>query len=183
MLKINFNPFPVLETTRLQLRPITLNDAHEMNVLRSDKRVLKYLDRPKESLEETRYFIQKIANALVHNQSIMWGMALKDSPRLIGSICLFEIERENYRAEIGYVLHPDYQGKGLMQEAVSAVLRYGFDVMKLHSLVAKLNPANQASIKLIERNNFVKEGYFRENYYFNGKFLDTAVYSLIGGEK
>ena len=66
-----------------------------------------------------------------------------------------------------------------MQEAFNKVLEFGFNSMNLHSIEANVNPENKASIKLLERNNFIREAYFRENYFFDGKFLDTAIYSLL----
>jgi [ribosomal protein S5]-alanine N-acetyltransferase len=89
------------------------------------------------------------------------------------------MQKEHYRAEIGYALHPEHQGIGLMQEALNAVLDYGFTVMNLHSVEANVNPNNAASINLLQRNGFMREGMFRENYFYNGKFLDSAIYSLL----
>jgi RimJ/RimL family protein N-acetyltransferase len=66
-----------------------------------------------------------------------------------------------------------------MQEAMIIVIDYGFRAMHLHSIEANVNPDNAASIKLLQRNNFVREAYHKENYYFNGKFLDSAIYSLL----
>ncbi len=66
-----------------------------------------------------------------------------------------------------------------MQEAILTILDYGFKIMKLHSVEANVNPNNAASIKLLERNNFIREAYHKENYYYNGKFLDSAIYSLL----
>jgi ribosomal-protein-alanine N-acetyltransferase len=77
------------------------------------------------------------------------------------------------------MLHTAYQGKGLMHEALSCVLDYGFSVMKLHSVEANVNPANEVSIKLLERSNFAREAYHKENFYYNGQFLDSAIYSLL----
>jgi ribosomal-protein-alanine N-acetyltransferase len=91
--------------------------------------------------------------------------------------------KEHYRGEVGYVLLPEYQGKGIMHEALGAVIAYGFDVMKLHSIEANTNPNNTPSHKLLERHGFVREAYFKENYYYNGKFLDSAIYSLITPHK
>ena len=109
----------------------------------------------------------------------MWGITLKESDTVIGTICYWRMQKEHYRAEIGYALHPAQQGKGMMDEALKAVLQYGFETMQLHSVEANVNPANEASRKLLERNGFVKEAHFRENYYYNGQFLDSVIYSLI----
>jgi ribosomal-protein-alanine N-acetyltransferase len=76
-------------------------------------------------------------------------------------------------------LQPQQQQKGIMLEAMVAALDYGFSLMRLHSVVANVNPANEASKKLLEKNNFVKEAYFKEDYFFDGRFLDSAVYSLL----
>ena len=70
-----------------------------------------------------------------------------------------------------------------MQEPITVVLEYGFNVMKLHSVEALVNPNNIASIRLLEKNGFIREAYFKENYFYNGRFLDTAVYSLLTSER
>ncbi len=107
------------------------------------------------------------------------GITLKNNDHLIGIITLWNVQKENYRAEIGYILHPSFQGKGFMQEAMVAVLNYCFKIMNLHSVEANVSPNNTKSIKLLERNNFAREAYHRENHYYNGRFLDSVIYSLI----
>jgi ribosomal-protein-alanine N-acetyltransferase len=180
MLVFNFNPFPMLSTERVVLRPITKADAAEVFYLRSDKEVLEFLDRdPAASIDDAMQWIKMINDAINNNEYIAWAIALKDAPKLIGTISFWNIQKEHYRAEIGYVLHPQFQGKGLMQEAMMAVLDYGFKIMNLHSVEANVNPNNAASIKLLEKNNFLREAYHKENYYHNGKFLDSAIYSLL----
>jgi ribosomal-protein-alanine N-acetyltransferase len=88
----------------------------------------------------------------------------------------------HYRAEIGYVLHPQHQGKGLMTEAMKAVIHYAFEVMQLHSIEANINPLNIASKQVLLKNGFVQEAYFRENFYFNGVFLDSMIFSRINNK-
>jgi ribosomal-protein-alanine N-acetyltransferase len=180
MLTVNFTPFPTIHTERLALRELEAADVNEIFFLRSDMDVLKYLDKePEKSVDEAKKFIESIKENTIHNNSILWGIALRESHEIIGSICFWRILKEHYRAEIGYVLHPAFQGKGIMDEAIKAVLQYGFEAMQLHSVEANINPANIASMKLLEKNGFVKEAYFKENYYCNGKFIDSAIYSLI----
>ncbi len=183
MLSINFNPFPLIETGRLTLRQVQQSDVNGIFFLRSDKKVLKYLDRePAATIEEAALWIQKINDLEKNNNAVTWAITLKPDLTLIGTICFWNITKEHYRAEIGYALNPDHQSKGIMQEAMTAVLDYGFKIMKLHSIEANVNPNNLSSIKLLERNNFIREGYFKENYFFNGKFSDSAIYSLISPE-
>jgi ribosomal-protein-alanine N-acetyltransferase len=180
MLTINFDPFPVLFTERLLLRQISHDDANEIFVLRSDKRVMQYIARPlAKTVEDAHELIEKNISLVKNNEAILWAITLKDVPALIGTICYWNIEPENYRAELGYMLHPDYQGKGIMQETLTAVLDYGFRKLALHSIVAIVDPENAASIKLLERNNFEREGYFKESCFFDGKFLDSVFYSIL----
>ncbi len=182
MLQLNFNPFPELSTERLVLREISPADANEIFQLRSDKNVMQFLDRPlAQSMDDAIALIKKIAGGHNENENITWAITLQKLPKLIGTIGFWRIDKENYRAEIGYLLHPGEQGKGLMQEAIAVVLKYGFETMKLHSVEANVNPANNASIKLLEKNNFTKEAHFKENYFYNGRFLDSAIYSLVTG--
>ena len=183
MLQLNFSPFPVLFTERLQLRAVMATDAKEIFFLRSDEQVLRYLDKqPAKSVDEAVEFIERIQKDQQNEDGILWGIALKDNPAIIGSIGFWRMEKEHYRAEIGYAMYPQFQGKGIMTEAMKAVLKYGFEKMRLHSVEANVNPGNEASIKLLEKNYFVKEGYFKENYFYNGQFLDSAIYSLLANK-
>lgn len=180
MIEVNFTPFPILKTSRLILRNVKLSDGPEMQFMRSDERVMRYIDRERtKSLKEAEDFILLINNLEKENNAVTWAICTPENPKLQGTICLWNFKKPHYRAEVGYALHPDLQGKGLMNEALNAVLDYGFNSLKLHSIEAIVNPANDASIGILHKNNFKQEAYFKENFYFNGKFLDSAVYSLL----
>lgn len=154
--------------------------AHGIFELRAHPVVMKYIDRPlAKTIADALALIQLITDGLEKNESVTWGIFLKDDPLVKGTIGFWRIEKEHYRAEIGYLLHPSLYGKGIMQEAMAAVLQYGFDTMQLHSVEAHIKPGNTASEKLLLRNGFVLEGYFKENYYYDGVFGDSAVYSLL----
>lgn len=180
MLELNFTPFPTLTTNRLVLRQITIEDAPELFFMRTDERVMKYIERPRpKNIEDTITFINTISDLRNKNEIITWGIALKNEPKLIGTVVYLNFKKENYRTEFGYALHPDYWRKGIMDEVAKAVLDYGFNTLKLHSIEANINPENIASQKLLEKNGFVREAYFKENFFWQGKFLDTAIYSLL----
>jgi ribosomal-protein-alanine N-acetyltransferase len=162
MLITNFTPFPTLKTNRLVLRDIESSDAEHV----------QYIGRPlMAGREEANTWVEIIKSNQAANESINWMIAQHTDNEAIGNICLWRLEKHNYRAEIGYMLAAGHQGKGLMQEAIAAVIAYGFNDMGLHSIEANVDPRNQASIKLLERNGFVREAYYRENHYFNGEFL------------
>ncbi len=180
MLQFNFNPFPELFTERLSLRQITHDDVNEIFFLRADEQVMQYIDRPRAAMiEDANRFIEMVNDATFNNTDVTWGICTKNDNRVIGYLGFWRIKPDHHRAEIGYALHPDWHRKGVASEAVKAVLDYGFTVMNLHSVEACVNPANNASIRLLERHGFVREAYFKEDYYYNGRFLDSAIYSLI----
>jgi ribosomal-protein-alanine N-acetyltransferase len=180
MLNLNFIPFPVIETERLMLRELTDADVNEIFVFRSHPEIMRYLDRaPDTSLDQAKGSIERNSKALHAGEGICWGISLKSEPKVIGTIAIWNITKEHHRGEIGYTLHPDHQAKGIMQEAMKAIVGYGFHTMKLHSFEANVNPENEASIKLLERSNFIKEAHFKENYFYDGRYLDSVIYSLL----
>jgi len=181
MLTPNFTPFPVLTTARLLLRQLTLRDAPAVMHLRSNPQVMQYINRPLTlTINEAEEWITKVEDNLVNTGGIMWCICLREAPlEHVGNIGLWRIEKENYRAEIGYMLEPALHGQGIMSEAMQLVLHYGFHCMQLHSIEAQLDPRNTASGALLRKGGFVQEGLFKENYFMCGEFSDTAVYSIL----
>jgi ribosomal-protein-alanine N-acetyltransferase len=77
------------------------------------------------------------------------------------------------------MLLPEYHGKGIITEAIKEVVKFGFEIMKLHSIEAVIDPENNISEKVLQKNGFVKEAHLRENECFEGRFLDTVIYSIL----
>lgn len=154
---INFKLFPVLKTERLILRQLVDSDADEIFALRSNNQVNKYLDRKaSNSIDEAKNFIRTIHENIQRNDSIYWAIALNGADRLIGTICLFDFSDDNLKAEIGYELLPDFQRKGIMQEAASKVIEFGTQDIRLKSIVAYTHFENHRSTRLLEKFNFKK---------------------------
>ena len=109
MAERNFNPFPVLKTERLTLRQLVSSDANEIFALRSNDNVNKYLDRkPAKSIDDAKTFIETINKNIQRNDSIYWAITLTGTNKLIGTICLFNLSDDNFKAEIGYELLTDF---------------------------------------------------------------------------
>jgi ribosomal-protein-alanine N-acetyltransferase len=180
MLTINFHPFKNLETERLFLRRIDTIDVDAVLELRGNPQTMKYIPRPlAKTKEDALEHIAMINEKIDNNIAINWAITLKDNTQLIGIIGHYRIQTENYRAEIGYMILPQYHGKGIAAEAIKAVVEYGFEEMQLHSIEAIIDPENQASEKVLLKSGFVKEAHIKENEYYNGKFIDTVIYSLL----
>lgn len=180
MLNFNFAPFPIIETDRLILRRITNDDVNEVFELRSNPETMKYIPRPLvKTTEDALQHIAMIEEKIVANTGINWGITLKGNPKVLGIIGYYRMQPENYRAEIGYILLPEFHGKGIISEAVKRLITYGFNDLKLHSIEAVIDPENFASEKVLQKYNFVKEAHLKESEFYDGKFLDKVIYSLL----
>ena len=180
MLTINFHPFKNLETERLLLRRVAASDIQEIRELRGNPETMKFIPRPlvttdEEAMEHFKMINEKIEN----NSGINWAITLKGNPKLIGIIGHYRIQPENHRCEIGYMILPQYNGQGIVTEAIKAVLEYGFDDLNMHSIEAVIDPENFASERVLIKNGFVKEAHILENELWDGKFWDTVIYSLL----
>lgn len=181
MLHPKFDPFPEIITERLLLRRLKKEDAPEILRLRSNQNVMKFIGKdPISILPEAVQFINLVNESLITCSGITWAMAFKENPsKLIGTIGHWRLIKEHDRAEVGYMLHPDYWRKGIVKEAMLRVIDYGFNELKLHSIEAHINPQNAASAGVLKSTGFVREAYFKENFLYKGSFGDTAIYSRL----
>lgn len=180
MLELDFFPFPQLNTERLLLRAMSDEDIPAMYALRSDPRVMRYIGRPlAKSIDDAAALVQVIQRNVATNEGLTWAITEIGSPTMIGVIGFWRIDKEHHRGEVGYTLAASHWGRGLMREALECVLEHGFGALRLHSVQAICDPHNAASIRLLERCGFVREGYYRQDYFFEGRYLDSAVYSLL----
>lgn len=155
MLNRNFAPFPILVTERLILRQLVTDDEKEIFTLRSDREINKYLDRKaSKTIGDARNFINMINENIVKNDAVYWAITLKNKNTLAGTICLFGFSEENSKCEMGYELLTDFQGQGIMKEAVEKVIDYAFNTIKVEEIQAFPHRDNQRSIKLLEQFSF-----------------------------
>lgn len=174
----SFVPFPTLETDRLVLRSLCLDDAPGLHAIYSDPEVTRYSARSR-TLEAVRARLQGVLDGAALGTSIRWGLTLRGRDALVGAAGFWRWDKTSSRAELGYELARAEWGKGLMTEALRAIVRFGFDVMDLHSAEASVDPRNVASIRVLEKIGFRQEGLLRENLRINDAFVDTAILSLL----
>src|SRR3989339_198410 len=147
------NSSQVLITDQFELRQLILSDAEEILFLRSDERILEHIEIEKaETQEDAKRFIEKINSG--EDGWFFWGITEKNNSKVIGTICLWNISVTESKADIGFVLHPDFWGKAVMQEVVPAVINFGFQKMKLKCIIGEAMPKNIKSIKLMEKFGF-----------------------------
>ncbi len=175
-----FDNFPSLESEHLIFRAFTIKDASSIYAIRSNAKVMKYMDSNKhQNIEQSEKFINENFEIYKKREGIFWAITEKESEEFIGDFAFWKIDKKNHRGEIGYSLNPLYWGQGYMQEAMRKLLDFGFNKLNLHSVEANINPENKSSKNALLKMGFKKEAYFRENYFFDGKYLDSEVYCLL----
>jgi RimJ/RimL family protein N-acetyltransferase len=171
---------PVLESARVRLRRYRADDVEAMFALYSDPRVMRYWSFPPwTDRSQARGYVERCLAGMDSGEIFPWAIADRDSDVLIGALTLFSLHAEQLRAEIGYSLSPDYQGRGLAAEALRLAIGHCFDQLGLRRLEADIDPRNAPSCRLLEGLGFVREGLLRQRWRVNGEICDSALYGLL----
>jgi ribosomal-protein-alanine N-acetyltransferase len=174
---------PVLLTERLRLRMLCADDVAALFEIFGDPDVMRYWSSPPlEDVDAARVLFEEIRRHFAARTLFQWGVARKDDDRVIGTATLFHIDHDHRRGEIGAAIARAHWGAGLGNEAVGALIRFAFEDLDFHRLEADPDPNNLASIRMIERQGFKREGYLRERYFLDGKPQDALYYGLLRRE-
>lgn len=184
MSSFDFAYTPRLDTKRLLLRRIRNADHADWLAVWNSPGAIDYLiDFDSQPDETVAHEIIAWAERVFAEQSgIRWAITLKPSERMIGSCGFHLLSQRDRRAEIGYELHSSYWRKGIMSEAVSAVLRFCFDELGLHRLEADVVEGNAASAALLKKAGFTLEGVWRERVHKRGAYQSLWQFGLLEGE-
>ena len=143
---------PTLITERLTLRPLSVNDASDILLLRSDTEINKFLDRkPSKTIEDALHFIKMI---LENHETFYWAITKTGEAQLIGTICLYDFSKDKDKCEIGYELKTEFQGQGIMLEATKNVIQYAMETLGVKSIDAFTHKDNHSSTNLLQKLNF-----------------------------
>lgn len=172
--------FPILETDRLVLRELKEDDAIDILSCFSNKEVLRYYgQKPLTSIDQVQQIIRNFSMNFNEKRGIKWGIELKGREGIVGTIGFQEWTQEHQRADLSYALYPDNWGNGYASEAVCKVVSYGFEELAIKRIGAVVFTENKASIKLLTKLGFQKEGLLRNYLYQNGVPFDAYIYSLL----
>jgi ribosomal-protein-alanine N-acetyltransferase len=150
--------FPTLKTERLLLRQLSLVDAEEIFRLRCDPEHNRYINRPlAASIEDANSYIRSIIQKVQSEQIYFWAISLKPLQTLVGTVMFLNYDPEKLTAELGYELSSAHQGKGIMQEAVAAVLNFGKTQLKLKHIEATVEIGNERSFSVLRKFGFRKD--------------------------
>jgi ribosomal-protein-alanine N-acetyltransferase len=176
--------FPVLRTERLVLREFKDSDAQAVFDIFSRDDVTKYVNsETMQSIEEAAQRIASRINLFKDDQGIRWGVTLRGSgDTIIGSCGFYLLNRRWFSCEIGYELHPQYWRQGMMTEALTAVIDFGYSdefFFHLNRIQALTYAYSEPSIGLLKKLGFQEEGVRREYTYWKNQFHDLRCFSLL----
>jgi len=163
---------PTLESERLRLRPLREDDLPDLFAVFADPDVMRYWS--------TR--LVQVAQNFDARTGFKWDITRKDNDRVIGTTSLFRLDTPHQTAEIGYALGSAHWGNGYAAEAVHRVCRFGFEDLALRRIEADIDPRHHASIHVVEKAGFQREGVLRERYIYNGEIQDVVYYGLLARE-
>jgi RimJ/RimL family protein N-acetyltransferase len=174
-----------IETPRLLLRPFVDEDLDALFDLRSRRDVTRYLYWEPGTLKEVRRELERRTRMRTLEQEggdLHLAAVLRDGGAVIGDVSLDWLSEKHRQGEIGFVFHPDHQGKGLAREAATGMLRLGFEVFDLHRIIGRCDARNDASAGLMRRLGMRREAHFVQNEIFKGEWGDELVFAMLASE-
>ena len=170
----------ILDTRDLRLRPSNATDAEGMFAMLSDPQSMKYWsDKPIKDLDAAVEVLNKDLESDAQGKSMCWAVTFPGEDKMIGKCILFQFDQANHRAEIGYIMNRDYWRRGLMQQALEAVIDFAFDTLNLHRIEADVDTLNAGSLGILEKVGFKREGLFRERWFVYDEWQDSVMLGLL----
>ncbi len=174
---------PTLLAGPFALRMIRPEDDADLFTIFGDQEVMRYWSKPAlENLQAAQDLAREIRESFDQRNLFQWGLVRPEDDRVIGTTTLCNLDTQNRRAELGYALARSEWGNGVMSTVLPAIVAYAFDTLDLHRIEADVDPRNPASIRLLERLGFKKEGHRRESYILSGEIQDALLYGLLKRE-
>lgn len=167
-----------IETERLIIRQFELQDWEAVHSYTGDATVMTYIDEGQMSETQTKQFVEKNSS----DQAEAFPVLLKSQNKLIGHM-VFHPWFGHLTYEIGWVFHLNHQGKGYATEAAKALVRYCFESLHSHRIIATCQPENPASYRVMEKIGMNREGHFRKcNYRGKNVWWDEYFYAILEEE-
>ena len=171
---------PTITTERLRLRSLSPSDVPALAAIFGDSEVCRFWSHAAlTDADAAQALYDHIVKCFAERSLFQWGIAERDSDAVVGTCTLAALSSEHRRAELGFALARASWGRGLIAEALPALLGFAFETLDLHRLEADVDPRNHRSIRAIERLGFKREGYLPERYHVNGEVQDAVLYGLL----
>lgn len=169
-----------LTTSNLLLKPLSMTDDKGMFAMLSDAESMKYWsDQPISDISEARKVLREDLDSDARGDSLCWAIYLNGRKTMIGKCILFQFSHANRRAEIGFILNRAYWRRGLMQQALEALIEFAFYTLNLHRIEADVDTENAGSLAVLEKLGFQREGLFRDRWCVYGEWQDSVMLALL----
>lgn len=178
-----FGDLPVLQTERLRLRRLRLDDTADVFEYASDPEVSRYTTwEAHKTLEDSRAFLTSVVEQYNTSQVAPWGIEHKENKKLVGTCGFVYWNLRHRRAEVAYALARQYWNSGYTTEAVRAVIAFGYRVMRLNRIEARCDIPNIGSARVMEKAGMKFEGILRHHMFSKGEYVDLKLYSILRSE-
>lgn len=182
---VMLRPAYPIETPRLLLRPVVAGDFDDLLAYYSLAEVARYLyNEPYTAADFLDILERKAARTAIEHQGdgLVVAIVPRDVSRVVGDISLAFVSEAHKVAELGFVMNPEFQGRGYAREAAEVVMRLGFEGLDLHRMIGRLDARNTASALLLERLGMRREAHFVENEWVKGEWADEFDYAILHTE-
>ena len=174
-----FKSFPELQTNRLRLRQIIADDQPGIFAGLSHPEVIKYYGVEYKTYRDTQLQMDWYEELLRNKTGMWWAICTPENPALMGVCGFYNMQEQHRKAELGYWLLPAYWQQGIMHEALTTILPFGFTQLNLHRIEAFVETENTASSKLLEKLGFRHEGTMIECEIKKGNFISLKIYARL----
>ena len=176
----SYTYMPDLQTPRLRLRKLAMHDAEDIFRYSRDTEVARHvLWDAHRTIGESRTYLRYMLRRYRQREAASWGIEYRATGRIIGTIGFMWIQSDNSAAEVGYSLARDFWNRGVMTEALKAVIEYGFGRMNLNRIEAQHETTNPASGAVMRKCGMRQEGILRQRLYNKGRYVDVALYAIL----
>lgn len=178
-----FSHLPELHTQRLTMRKLLVADTDDMYEYACRQDVTKYLTwNPHADRAYTKEYLQYLGGRYAVGMFYDWAIVYDADCKMVGTCGFTSFNCSADSAEVGYVLNPNYWGKGIAREALQRVLRFGFEELGLHRIEARFMEGNDRSRHVMETVGMTFEGIFRESMLIKGNYVSVGVCSILRSE-
>lgn len=176
----SYSYMPTLETPRLRIRRLTMQDAADIYRYSRDAEVARHvLWDAHRTIVDSRAYLRYMLRRYRQHDPASWGIEWKETGRVIGTIGFMWIQNDNSAAEVGYSLARDFWNRGIMTEALKAVIDYGFGRLNLNRIEAQHETTNPASGAVMRKCGMAREGTLRQRLYNKGRYVDVDLYAIL----
>lgn len=181
---INGNRLPTITASRVALRWLRDDDTQALYRIFSDPETMRYWSSgPMTDESEAAELLAQIRTCFEERSLFQWGVVHAADDEVIGTCTLAQLDVQNRRAEVGFILNRDHWRRGYMDEALGALIGYAFDELQLNRLEADVDPRNVSSLALLQKMGFTHEGLFRERWIVDGAVQDSVMLGLLSRDR